>query len=134
MTPFGARLRALRAARGMTLKDLAARLQVSTAYLSALEHGKRGVPSVGLVQLVCEAFGLIPDQAEELARLVRLSRPRVVLDSAGLTPEHTVLANRLGQSLRRLPPQTVVALLALLESAPPPPAKPRVRQRAGRGD
>ena len=35
MTPFGARLRALRAERGMTLKDLAAQLQVSAAYLSA---------------------------------------------------------------------------------------------------
>jgi transcriptional regulator with XRE-family HTH domain len=41
MTPFGARLRALRADRGLTLKDLAEGLQVSTAYLSALEHGKR---------------------------------------------------------------------------------------------
>ncbi len=42
MTPFGARLRALRAQRGVTLKDLAAALQVSAAYLSALEHGRRG--------------------------------------------------------------------------------------------
>ena len=38
MTPFGARLRALRAARGVTLKHLAEALQVSAAYLSALEN------------------------------------------------------------------------------------------------
>jgi len=49
MTPFGARLRALRATHGLTLKQLAAQLQVSAAYLSALEHGKRGAPSTGLV-------------------------------------------------------------------------------------
>ena len=42
MTPFGDRMRKLRAERGVTLKELAATLQVSAAYLSALEHGQRG--------------------------------------------------------------------------------------------
>ena len=42
MTPFGARLRALRAQRRMTMAQLAATLQVTPAYLSALEHGHRG--------------------------------------------------------------------------------------------
>ena len=68
MTPFGARLRALRADRGVTLKELAEGLQVSAAYLSALEHGKRGAPSAGLVHQVNEYFGLIWDEADELAR------------------------------------------------------------------
>jgi len=49
MTPFGARLRELREQRGVALKELAAALQVSAAYLSALEHGRRGRPSAGLV-------------------------------------------------------------------------------------
>ena len=52
MTPFGARLRTLREERGITLKFLANALQVSAAYLSALEHGKRGAPSAGLVYQV----------------------------------------------------------------------------------
>ena len=56
MTPFGARLRALRADRGVTLKQLAEALQVSAAYLSALEHGRRGSPSAGLVHQVNEYF------------------------------------------------------------------------------
>ena len=85
MTPFGARMRALRAERGMPLKDLAAQLQVSAAYLSALEHGRRGAPSIGLVHQVCDILGLIWNQAEELAGLARLSHPRVVVDTAGLT-------------------------------------------------
>jgi transcriptional regulator with XRE-family HTH domain len=70
VTPFGARLRALRADRGLTLKDLAEGLQVSAAYLSALEHGKRGAPSAGLVHQVNEYFGLIWDEADDLARLL----------------------------------------------------------------
>ena len=126
MTPFGARLRALRAADGMTLRALAARLEVSPAYLSALEHGKRGAPSAGLVHQVCEAFGLIWDDAEALARLARLSHPRVVVDTAGLTPEQTALANRIAQDIRRLPPEAVTGLLAVLDSAV---LQPRSRRR-----
>jgi transcriptional regulator with XRE-family HTH domain len=118
MTPFGARLRALRAARGVTLKSLAAALQVSPAYLSALEHGRRGAPSTGLVHQVNEFFGLIWDEAEELARLARVSHPRVTVNTAGLTPAQTALANRLAQAIGRLPPDTVAAMHALLDGAP----------------
>jgi transcriptional regulator with XRE-family HTH domain len=75
MTPFGARLRALRADRGVTLRDLAETLQVSAAYLSALEHGKRGAPSAGLVHQVNEYFGLIWDEADDMSRLARLPTP-----------------------------------------------------------
>jgi transcriptional regulator with XRE-family HTH domain len=131
MTPFGARLRALRAERGMKQKELATQLQVSAAYLSALEHGRRGAPRPGLVHQVCEALGLIWDQAEELAQLARLSHPRVVLDTAGLTPEQTALANRLAAGIRRLPPETIAALHALLDATTPQP-KPRLRRAAGR--
>ncbi len=131
MTPFGARLRALRAERGVTLKQLANALQVSAAYVSALEHGKRGAPSTGLVHQVNEFFGLIWDDAEELARLARLSHPRVTVNTAGLTPEQTALANRLAHSIERLPPETVAAMHALLDQTQPPP-KPRLRRAAGR--
>jgi transcriptional regulator with XRE-family HTH domain len=115
MTPFGARLRQWREARGVTLAQMAAAMQVSSAYLSALEHGRRGAPSVGLVHQVCEYLGLIWDDADELRRLAQISRPRVVLDAGGLTPEATELANRLADSFRRLPPERVAALLAALD-------------------
>ncbi len=116
MTPFGARLRTLRASRRMTMAQLAARLEVTPAYLSALEHGHRGAPSTGLVHQVCDAFGLIWDEADELARLARLSHPRVTVDTAGLSPEQTTLANRLAQVIHRLPPQTVTGLLEQIEA------------------
>ncbi|MBR0681257.1 helix-turn-helix transcriptional regulator [Roseomonas eburnea] len=118
MTPFGARLRELRAQRGVTLKELAAALQVSTAYLSALEHGRRGRPSAGLVHQVNEFFGLIWDDAEELARLARQSHPRVVLDTSGLAPEVTDLANRLARDIRSLTPEAVAKLTAVLDGLP----------------
>jgi transcriptional regulator with XRE-family HTH domain len=126
MTPFGARLRELRAARGMTLTALAARLAVSPAYLSALEHGKRGTPSRGLVHQICEVFDLIWDDAEALARLARLSRPRPRLDTAGLSPAQTALANRFADTLPHLSPATIAAITALIDATPP--ARPRRRR------
>jgi transcriptional regulator with XRE-family HTH domain len=75
MTPFGARVRRLRRERGITLKKMAGDLNLSPAYLSALEHGRRGRPAPGLVRQVCAYFDIIWDEAEELERLARL-RPR----------------------------------------------------------
>ena len=116
----------------MTQQRLAEELQVSTAYLSALEHGRRGAPSAGLVHQVNEFFGLIWDDAEELARLARLSHPRVTVNTAGLTPEQTALANRLAQSIHRLSPKTVAAIHALLDTTVRT-EKPRLRRAAGQG-
>lgn len=115
MTPFGARIRELRAARDITLKSMAAALQLSPAYLSSLEHGRRGRPNPVLVQQICAYFNVIWDDAEELARLARLSHPRVMVDTAGLSPNHTLLANLLARRIAELNPAKVDGMLALLD-------------------
>ncbi len=117
MTPFGQKLRALRAARGITQKALAAALEVSPAYLSALEHGHRGTPSAGLVHQICAQFSLIWDDADELKALAKLSRPRVRVNAAGLTPAQTALANRLSRQLRDLDEAAIAAIEQVLKAA-----------------
>jgi len=102
MTPLGAKLRALREERGLTLKDMAKALNVSSAYLSALEHGKRGKPTWYLLQRIIAYFNVIWDEAEELQRLAELSDPKVTIDTAGLMPEATELTNRLQKEISRL--------------------------------
>ena len=114
MTPFGARLRQLRKARGLTLKQMAADLGVSAAYLSALEHGHRGRPSWLFIQRVCGYFNIIWDEAEALADLAKRSHPRVVIDTAGLTPRATLLANELAQRIDKLDDARLGQLLKLL--------------------
>jgi transcriptional regulator with XRE-family HTH domain len=114
MTPFGARVRALRKAKGVTLKAMAADLKISEAYLSSLEHGHRGRPSEALVVQVCEYFHLIWDDYEEMHRLARLSHPKVSVDTSGLSPTHTELANTLAEKIGDLSEQDAVALLARL--------------------
>jgi hypothetical protein len=51
------------------------------------------------------------------------------VNTAGLEPEQTALANRLAQSIHRLPPETIAAMHALLDATKPLP-KPRLRRRA----
>ncbi len=114
MTPFGQRLRELRAERTINARDMAAGLGVSPAYLSALEHGRRGRPNRRFVHQVCQFLGIIWDEAEELQRLADLSHPRVTVDTAGLSPAATELANRLADQIHDLPPETVERMLALL--------------------
>ncbi len=117
MTPFGERLRALREERGITAKEMAAGLGVSPAYLSALEHGKRGRPNKRLVHRVCQYLGIIWDDAEALQEIAGLSHPRVVVDTGGLTPEATELANRLARQIADLSEETVEDLLERLAAS-----------------
>lgn len=93
MTPFGRRIRELRHARGITQKEMARALGVSPAYLSALEHGRRGLPSWALLQKMVGYFNVIWDEAEELQALAAMSDPRVVVDTSGLSEQAVRLAN-----------------------------------------
>ncbi|NYZ13063.1 helix-turn-helix transcriptional regulator [Azospirillum sp. RWY-5-1] len=117
MTPFGEKVRSLRDAKGVTLKQMAADLSISSAYLSALEHGKRGQASPQLIRQICAYFGIIWDEAEDLERLAALSHPRVTVDTAGLTPKATELANRLAERIHTLDEAALDRLLAVLDEA-----------------
>jgi len=116
MTPFGDKLRQLRRQHGINLKRMADDLHLSSAYLSALEHGHRGRPSPGLVMQILGYFNVIWDEAEELKELARLSHPKVTLDTAGLSPAATLLANRLALRIGDLSEEHLQALLDLLDA------------------
>ncbi len=117
MTPFGERVRQLRQERGRMLKDMAAHLGVSSAYLSALERGERGKPTWALIQGVLQYFHIIWDEADELMRLADLSDPRVRIDTANADPRATLLANRLAREIRGMNPEELDQMLAVLDRA-----------------
>jgi transcriptional regulator with XRE-family HTH domain len=116
MTPFGEKMRKLRADRVITLKQMSSAIGVSSAYLSALEHGKRGRPGWHLIQRIIAYFNIIWDEAEEVTRLARISHPRITIDTSGLNPLATELANRLADDIGKLEPQTLNELLAVLSA------------------
>ena len=110
MTPFGQRLRELRQAHGRQLKDMAKALKVSSAYLSALEHGHRARPKTGFVQQVAAFFNLAWEEVDDLQALADISDPQVTIDTGGLQPLATELANRLAKRIADLDGPALQAL------------------------
>jgi transcriptional regulator with XRE-family HTH domain len=99
VTPFAAKVREIRKVRGISQKEMAEALGVSPAYLSALEHGHRSPPNWVMVQKIIGYLNVIWDEADELQQLAELSHPRVVIDTAGLSPRATALANLIAQRI-----------------------------------
>nr|WP_210334898.1 helix-turn-helix transcriptional regulator [Mesorhizobium mediterraneum] len=117
VTPFGEKLRALRSERGVSQKAMAEAIGVSAAYLSALEHGRRGAPTWTLIQKIIGYFNVIWDDAEELARLAETSHPRVKLDTSGLSPAATELANVLAENIEKLDEAALRRITASIRAA-----------------
>ena len=68
---------------------------------------------------ICQYFHRIWEDVEELERLVQLSHPRVVVDTQGLEPEATELANLLAERIGRLDGATLRRLLDVLRGTAP---------------
>lgn len=102
MTPFGEKIRELRRRKGVTQRDMASSIGVSAAYLSALEHGHRGVPTWLMLQQIIGYFGVIWDEAEELQDLAFSSHPNVTINTSGLSARATETANILASAIHRL--------------------------------
>jgi transcriptional regulator with XRE-family HTH domain len=115
VTPFGQRLRELREQHGHALKDMARALKVSSAYLSALEHGHRARPKPGFVQQVAAYFNLAWEEVDELKALAALSDPKPGIDTGGLTALATEIANRLRDRIATLDEASLRAILRELQ-------------------
>ena len=117
MTPFGERMRQLRAEKRVTQKDMAAAIGVTPAYLSALEQGRRGAPAWQMIQRIIGYFNVIWDDAEDLQRLAEMSRGRVIVDTQNLSPRATELANLLAASISKLDEETLDNLALRIRAA-----------------
>lgn len=115
MTPLGAYLRQARADRGLSQKQMAADIGISAAYLSALEHGRRGVPSFAMLQRIIGSLHIIWDEAEHVHHLAKMSDPKVTVDTVALSAEATELANRMAADIHKLSADDCRALIVRLD-------------------
>lgn len=65
LTPFGKALRVFRMNRGELLKDMAERLNITPAYLSAIENGKKE-PTQELMEKLYKAYDLNSSQKHSI--------------------------------------------------------------------
>lgn len=86
MTEFGKALRKMRIDHQEFLKDMAEKLNLSVAYLSAVEIGKRKIPE-DLVRKIANAYGLNAQEEEELNHLREISADEVHISMKNKTIE-----------------------------------------------
>lgn len=85
LTEFGKALRKLRINRQEILKNMADTLNVSAAYLSAVETGKRRIPE-DWVSRISESYSLSPDEQSELQYVADISATEITIPLNGATP------------------------------------------------
>jgi PTS system nitrogen regulatory IIA component len=118
---FGATLRLLRVSAGISLRELARRVGVSTAYLSRVENGHDGAPTPDRLVAIGRALDVPPHALLELARQAGSA-------VAGYVEEVPVAAALfLEISRRRLGPTEIARVKAFIEREFPPAATDRGR-------
>ena len=78
LTEFGRCNRKIRIDHGAILADMAKALNVTSSYLSAVEHGKRKMPE-GWVQLIVKEYKLTDEESKELREAAERSRKEIAI-------------------------------------------------------
>ncbi|KRS21216.1 hypothetical protein AAY72_08995 [Alishewanella sp. WH16-1] len=83
LTPFGKEVRKLRIDQGLSLKDMATAIGVSSAYISAVETGKKNITDE-LVLSICKILHIDAEQMQErMKELAEASKDKVSIDLDG---------------------------------------------------
>lgn len=117
-TQFGKVLRKIRIDRGMLLKDMAEGFGVSSAFLSAVETGKKAIPS-GFVDRASLYLGFAKGSVEwaELQDAAAISKGEVALVTQGLTKKHQETALAFARHFEEMAPADLDKVLQLLNAA-----------------
>lgn len=93
LTKFGKELRKIRLDRDELLKDMAQKLGVTVAYLSAVENGNRKVPDSWL-SILSKEYQLHDREIEKLQRLAYAERTQISIDveNAGVKEKNLVFS------------------------------------------
>ena len=116
-TAIGKELRKLRIDEDERLLDMAKRLDKSSAFVSAVETGKKSPPS-GFEELVIQTYRLVGEAADVLRGAADLSRKAFTLHTENDLEKETVglLARRLNSSTNSLSPEEIAKILSILRN------------------
>ena len=91
LTNLGKFLRIMRINRSEILKDMADKLEVSPAFLSAIENGKKKIPT-SMRNLLIKKYKLAKDEIYKLDKAIEQSNDTVEINIASLSNENKDLA------------------------------------------
>jgi transcriptional regulator with XRE-family HTH domain len=118
---LGRKLKQERIRRGLTLKDIEAKVGISATHLSDVERGKSS-PTVGVLDKIARALGTRSALLVELASGPPLSVTRKGNRRAVLTPDGSVRSESLSESF---PGSEISLLLKIYQPAPGRQLAPR---------
>lgn len=114
LTSIGRYLRKLRIDRGEILRDMATKLGVSSAFLSAIENGKKKMPESMLLNLE-NLYSLSADQIEELKTAVLESSDTVELNLVNASEGSRQLAVSFARKFESLDEETAKKIYNILK-------------------
>ncbi|USP02727.1 XRE family transcriptional regulator [Bartonella taylorii] len=112
VTPFGKILRKLRVDHSERLLDMAKKLDISVAFLSSVEIGKKSVP-VGLEEKIIELYALDQEKALLLRKAAYTCRKSFTIKTSD--PLRREAVGEFVRNLENFSQQTVAELKDLLE-------------------
>ena len=95
MTELGIALRKIRLDKHELLREMAAKLNVSSAFLSAVETGKKRPPA-NFVNKISDLYDLSSSEKEELLHAAEMSLDEVRINLSGASSaQHQALSQKL---------------------------------------
>lgn len=91
LTQLGKFLRKLRIDKNEILKDMADKLGVTVSFLSAVENGKKRMPSSWNTK-ICELYDLDDNQEDEFTKAIAKSENKIDFDMQDVTIEQKEIA------------------------------------------
>ena len=114
LTSIGRFLRKLRIDNGEILKDMAEALGVSSAFLSAVENGKKKMPE-GWIEKLKSIYSFTVEQVEELQAAVIDTNDAVELNLQNATPGNRALAISFAREFDSLDDETSRKIFEILK-------------------
>ena len=114
LTQFGKELRHIRLDQDEKLKDMAEKLGVTVAYLSAVENGKRNIPN-GWIETIANEYSLDEENVERLEKLAFDGKPEITLNIDKATEGQRNLAYSFARRFKDLSEDDVQSLQKIFD-------------------
>ena len=114
LTSIGRFLRKLRIDHGELLKDMAGKLNVTVSFLSAVENGKKRMPSQWNAR-ICDLYGLTASQRMEFTDAIAQTERSLDMDLNGIADEHRKLAVTFARGLPYFTPEQIEAMQRIIQ-------------------
>ena len=114
LTEFGKALRRIRLDNDELMKDMADKLKVSSAYLSAVENGKKKATSTLLRQIV-DLYALSEEDAEVLNEAYQRSLNEVRMDTTNMTGNRQDLALIFARKISTIDEESIDEIMKILK-------------------